>query len=50
MTGSYGMSARERSCGMSTTTGPGAPRAGDVERLVDRARDLQRVLDHEASA
>ena len=33
---------------MSTTTGPGRPRAGDVERLVDRARDLQRVLDHEA--
>ena len=33
---------------MSTTTGPGRPGARDVERLVDRARDLQRVLDHEA--
>ena len=25
MTGSYGMSARERSCGTSTSTGPGRP-------------------------
>ena len=27
---------------------PGSAGAGDVERLVDRARELQRVLDHEA--
>ena len=49
-TGSYGMSARERSCGMSTSTGPGRPGARDVERLVDRLRDLARVLDHGSSA
>ena len=33
---------------MSISTGPGPPRAGDVEGLVDRPRDLRRVLDHEA--
>ena len=44
------ISARVRSCGMSISTGPGPAGAGDVERLVDRPRDLRRVLDHEASA
>ena len=32
---------------MSTSTGPGPPGARDVEGLVDRPRDLPRVLDHE---
>ena len=40
--------ARRGPCGMSTTTGPGRPVRAMWNASCDRARDLERVLDHEA--
>jgi hypothetical protein len=47
VTGSYGMSARDRSCGDVDETGPGRPVRAMWKASWSALRDVGRVLDHE---